>query len=148
MDVMLVTSEAAHISEFALETPTDDIAEFRADGVVVATATGTSGYASRLGAPVFAPEVDAAAVVPVAAFATALDHWVVTLPDSGPLVRARVSREEAAVSLLLDDRDTGTVPPFTDVTVSVTDTLPVLQMPESPSCFQRSDRPPRGDGQQ
>jgi|AntRauTorcE11898_2_1112593.scaffolds.fasta_scaffold12371_2 NAD+ kinase len=148
MDVMLVTSEAAHISEFALETPTDEIDAFRADGVVVATAAGTSGYASRLGAPVFAPEVEAAAVVPVAAFATALDHWVVTLPDSDLLVEARVTREEAAVSLLLDDRDTGTVPPFTDVTVTVTESLPVLTVPQSPSCFQRSERSPRDSRQQ
>lgn len=147
LDVMLVTTEAAHISEFAVETPTDEISEFRADGVVVATAAGTSGYASRLGAPVFAPEVAAAAVVPVAAFATSLDHWVVPLTESEPLIRARVTREEAGVSLLLDDRIDGTVPPFTDVTVSVADWLTVLTTPKSPSCFQRSDRPPRGDAE-
>jgi len=145
MDVMLVTTEAAHISEFAIETPREKIADFRADGVVVATAAGTSGYASRLGAPVFAPEVDAAAVVPVAAFATSLDHWTVPLSRSDPLVRARVTREEAGVSFLLDDRIDGTVPPFTDVTITVADTLSILRMPESPSCFQRDSRPPRGD---
>jgi len=145
MDVMLVTTEAAHISEFAIETPREQIADFRADGVVVATAAGTSGYASRLGAPVFPPEVDAAAVVPIAAFATSLDHWAVPLSRSEPLVSARVTREEAGVSLLLDDRIDGTVPPFTDVTVTVDGSLSILSVPESPSCFQRDARTPRSD---
>lgn len=145
MDVMLVTTEAAHISEFAVETPREEVAEFRADGVVVATAAGTSGYASRLGAPVFAPEVEAAAVVPVAAFATSLDHWAVPLYDGDSLARIQVTREEAGVSLLLDDQIDGTIPPFTDVTVTVDGSLSILGVPESPSCFQCEDRPPRGD---
>lgn len=145
-DVMLVTSEAAHISEFDIETPREEIADFRADGVLVATAAGTSGYARRVGAPVFEPEIDAAAVVPVAPFATALDHWVVSSPERGPLLTARVVRAEAGVSLLVDDRSIGPVPPFTDVTVRVVDEVRILRVPESRSCFARPKRSPRTSG--
>lgn len=147
-DTMLVTSEAAHISEFDVTTPREDVAEFRADGVLVATAAGTNGYASRLGAPVFDPEVDAAAVVPVAAFATSLDHWVLTLPEDDPLLEVRVTREEAAVTLLLDDRVAGTVPPSTPITVDVVDTITVVSTPQSRSCFDRPDYSPREGGMQ
>ncbi|MCU4717807.1 NAD(+)/NADH kinase [Halapricum hydrolyticum] len=142
-DVMLVTEEAAHISEFELETPSDRIAQFRADGFVLATAAGTSGYARRLDAPVFAPETRAAAVVPVAAFATSLDQWVVPVPDHGTVLLAQVAREEAGVTLLVDDRDAGRVPPLTPITIDVVDALRTYRVPESQSCFQPVDGSPR-----
>ncbi|MEF8882916.1 MAG: NAD(+)/NADH kinase [Halapricum sp.] len=143
LDVMLVTEEAAHISEFDLSTPTDDIARFRADGFVVATPAGTAGYARRLDAPVFDPTVEAAAVVPVAPFATSLDSWVVPLSEDEPIVVGRVTREEAAVSLLADDRIVGTVPPNVPVEIGVTDTLTIHRVPESRSCFDTPDGSPR-----
>jgi|GEM_PF-592729 len=142
-DVMLVTEEAAHISEFELETPTDRIAQFRADGFVLATAGGTSGYARRLDAPVFAPETRAAAVVPVAAFATSLDQWVVPVPDRGPVLNGRVAREEAGVTLLVDDRDVGRVPPLTPITIGVVDALRLYRVPEGQSCFAGVEGSPR-----
>ncbi|QSG10014.1 NAD(+)/NADH kinase [Halapricum desulfuricans] len=143
LDVMLVTEEAAHISEFELETPTDRIAQFRADGFVLATAAGTSGYARRLDAPVFGPETRAAAVVPVAAFATSLDQWIVPVPDRGPVLQGRVAREEAGVTLLLDDRDAGRVPPLTSVSIDVVDALRLYRVPESQSCFGGVEGSPR-----
>lgn len=143
LDVMLVTEEAAHISEFELETPTDRIAQFRADGFVLATAAGTSGYARRLDTPVFAPETRAAAVVPVAAFATSLDQWVVPVPDRGTVLQAQVAREEASVTLLVDDRNARRVPPLTPITIDVVDALRAYRVPESQSCFEGIDGSPR-----
>jgi len=142
-DVMLVTEEAAHISEFELETPADRVAQFRADGFVIATAAGTSGYSRRLDAPVFAPETRAAAVVPVAAFATSLDQWVVPTPDSGTVLQAQVAREEAGVTLLVDDRDVGRVPLLTPITIDVVDALRIYRVPESQSCFRPVSGSPR-----
>ncbi|MFW6017524.1 MAG: NAD(+)/NADH kinase [Halapricum sp.] len=142
-DVMLVTEQAAHISEFELETPTERMAQFRADGVVLATAAGTSGYARRLDAPVFAPETRAAAVVPVAAFATSLDQWVVPVPERGPVLQAQIAREEADVTLLVDDRDVGRAPPLTPIEAAVVDTLRVYHVPESQSCFGGIEGSPR-----
>jgi len=142
-DVMVVTEEAAHISEFELETPTDRIAQFRADGFVLATAGGTSGYARRLDAPVFAPETRAAAVVPVAPFATSLDQWVVPVPDRGTVLKGQVAREEAGVTLLVDDRDVGGVPPLTPFTIDAVDALSIYHVPESQSCFAGVEGSPR-----
>lgn len=145
-DITLVTTEAAHISEFALETPTDRIASFRADGVVIATAAGTSGYARRLEVPVFSPAVEAAAVAPIAGFATSLDHWVVPLSTEQPIVTVTVTREEAGVTLLADDRTVGEVPANAPITTDVVDSLPLVRTSESPSCFPTRTRSPRDAG--
>lgn len=142
MDVMLVTQAPAEISEFSVETERDSIAQFRADGVLVASAPGTGGYARRVDAPVVKPELPAAAVVPIAPFATTLDHWLVSTADE-PVVTMTVEREEAVVSLLADDQTVGPVPAYTPISVSATDTVSLLRVPASQSCFQTPRREPR-----
>jgi NAD+ kinase len=139
MDAMLVTAEPAHISEFSVRTPADRVDQFRADGVHVATAAGTSGYARRVDAPVFDPETDAAAVVPVAPFSIYPDHWVVPLRAEGPVVEVTVDREEAAVTLLADDRTVGSVTPHEPITFTAGGSLQLVSVPESQSPFSGSD---------
>jgi len=99
-DVTLVTTEAARISEFSVTDEGDHVGQFRADGVVVATPAGTTGYARRLGTPVVAAETGVVAVAPIAPFATNPDHW--TIGDDR--VRLTVERDEATVRLFADDR--------------------------------------------
>ncbi|WP_440008774.1 ATP-NAD kinase [Halomicrococcus sp. SG-WS-1] len=109
-DAMLVTSEAARISEYAVRTSHSDVDQFRADGVVVATPTGSTGYAYDAGGPAVEPETDVLSVVPVAPFAIHLGNWVL----SGP-VTLSVERDDGEVSLYADDRKVAEVPPRTPV---------------------------------
>lgn len=102
MDVMLVTTEPARISEYGVATGEMRVSQFRADGVVVATPAGSHGYARNADGPLVAPEVDAATVVPVAPFAIDTDHWLLGLTDT---ITLTVERDESDVSLLVDDRD-------------------------------------------
>lgn len=100
LDATAVTAEPADISEYTVATAEETVARFRADGIVVATPAGTGGYARAAGAPVVAPETDVLAVVPIAPFATSIDHWVVPATE----VTVTVERDEAAVEILADDR--------------------------------------------
>lgn len=114
-DAMLVTSEPARISEYAVETAggTD---QFRADGVVVATPAGSLGYARAVGGPVLDPDAGGLAVVPVAAFTVRALSRVVSA--SGALT-VRVERDEGAISLLVDGEMRREVPTRRPVTVRV-----------------------------
>jgi NAD+ kinase len=126
-DVQLVTTEPARISEYAVATAETPVAQFRADGVVVATPAGTHGYAGNAGAPLLAPGSRHVAVVPLAPFVTDSQQWV--LDDDG--LTLRVARDEGDVSLLVDDRDRGVVPPDVAVTVSRGDPFEVVVVPDS-----------------
>ncbi|MFC7142320.1 ATP-NAD kinase [Halosimplex aquaticum] len=131
LDVMLVSAEPAQISEYAVDSGDLRVARFRADGVVLATPAGSSGYASAAGGPVLSPDADAAAVVPVAPFETDTDHWVVPTDD----LSVSVERDETAVHLLADDRVVGTVDPDESVSATPGASLSVAVVDESRSPY-------------
>jgi NAD+ kinase len=114
LDAMLVTAEAARISEYAVRFDDDPVTAFRADGVVVATPLGSPGYGRFAGGPLLAPDAGLA-VVPVAAFATRRDCWVAGGEDG---VTLTVERDEGDVSLVVDGRRVAAVPPGDPVTVT------------------------------
>lgn len=126
-DLMVVTSEAARISEYAVTTATGPVATVRADGIVVATPAGSRGYAAAADAPALSPATDALAVAPVAPFVTDRDQWV--LADEG--LTLRVTRDEGAVSLLVDDREVARIGPDRPVTVARDGGVRVSIVPES-----------------
>jgi len=131
-DAMLVTAKPADISEYSVCAGGEHVARFRADGVVAATPAGSPGYARDAGGPVVTPGLDVLVVVPVAAFATSLDHWV--LP---PEVTVTVEREEAPVEVLSDDRSVGTVPAGEPVALSVAGRVDIVRVPQGVSPFGR-----------
>ena len=131
-DVTAVTTEAAHISEYAVETTTDRVGQFRADGVTLATPAGSPGYARRIGGPVLAPAAAIGVVVPIAPFQTNPDHWVVSLDG----LSVSVERDEATVALYADGDEVATVACGGAVSLRRVGTLRVAVLTESCSRFR------------
>lgn len=105
MDVTLLRSEPAKISEYAVTDEGETIGRFRADGVVAATPLGSGAYARAAGGPVIGTRAGVV-VVPIGPFSTRQDNWV-----RQPPLTLWVARDEGPVTLSLDDRETRTVPP-------------------------------------
>jgi NAD+ kinase len=97
LDVTLVTTQAAEISEFSVRAESVSVDSFRADGVVVATPAGSTGYARAVDGPILSAGTGLVAV-PVAPYATVADSWVLRPP-----IRLGIERDDADVSLVLDD---------------------------------------------
>lgn len=125
VDVMVVTSDPGSISEFRIVSGTE-IGEVRADGVVVATPAGSHGYARSAGGPRLRPGVDAASVVPVAAFSMSSDRWVVGLDTPVEIT----SERDVPVSLLVD-HERRHLRPNRTVTVSAVDAVNLV-VPDDP----------------
>ncbi|WP_439025872.1 ATP-NAD kinase [Haloarchaeobius sp. DT45] len=126
-DVTLVTAEPARISEYAVRSRDHLVSQFRADGVVVATPTGSRGYAKAAGGPALEPGTGTAVVVPIAPFAIQSNHWVVADDE---LVLS-VERDEGVVSLRVDDRALREVDPDVSVSLSAGPSLTLLCTPQS-----------------
>lgn len=137
-DVTLL-ADATGISEYAVETGDDGerqpVDRVRADGVVVATAAGSQGYAHDAGGPCLGPDVAATSVVPVGPFTVDRDRWVLTLP-----VWVTVEREESAVSLSADGRRAWRVTPGAAVTVSRGGSMSLVAVDARRAHFRRADR--------
>ncbi|WP_338728096.1 ATP-NAD kinase [Haladaptatus sp. DJG-WS-42] len=125
-DVMLVTTEPARISEYAISSMGERVAEFRADGVVVATPAGSHGYARAAGGSVVAPS-ELASIVPISPFAIDRSHWVLPMAD----LSVSVVRDEAEVELLADTRRELIVPTGMSVAISTAAALSVAVVPET-----------------
>jgi NAD+ kinase len=81
--------------ECAVEIDGRFVYAMRADGLIVATPTGSTAYALSTGGPIIAPEVPAFALVPIAPHA--LTHRPIAIPDRST-VEITVSRgRDAAV---------------------------------------------------
>ncbi|MFB6223248.1 MAG: ATP-NAD kinase [Haloarcula sp.] len=130
-DVTLVTADAARISEFEITLTADRIGQFRADGVTIATAAGSPGYAHRIGGPILTPSTQAV-VVPIAPFATDPDHWVLPISD----LSVSVERDEATVVLLTDDQRSQTVGYDEEITASLAPSVRVAVVDQSRSRFE------------
>lgn len=100
LDVVLMTDEPARISEYTLFREGRSIDRFRADGIVITTPAGSTGYARAAEGPVLAPGTDVVAAVPIAPFAIDTDAWI--LPAGSLAVR--VERDDTAVEVRFDGR--------------------------------------------
>jgi NAD+ kinase len=79
-DVVVNRGALGSLIEYAIDIDDRFVFAMRADGVIVATPTGSTAYALSAGGPILAPEVPAFALVPVAPHA--LTHRPIAVPDS------------------------------------------------------------------
>ncbi|EMA39857.1 NAD(+)/NADH kinase [Halobiforma nitratireducens] len=128
-DVTLVTDEPARISEYGVHTDESrhrrGVDSFRADGVVVATAAGSRGYASALEGPLLSPAIDGVVVAPIGPFSTDTSRWVLSPP-----VSLSVERDEGSVTVVADGRSVGTVSADDVITVAAGGTLRTVTVPD------------------
>lgn len=64
-DIVLTKGEIARMGEFGVELEGKLVARFRADGVIVATPTGSTAYSLAANGPILTPDVDAMVVTPI-----------------------------------------------------------------------------------
>ena len=81
--------------ECAIEIDGRFVYAMRADGVIVATPTGSTAYSLSTGGPIISPQVPAFALVPIAPHA--LTHRSIAVPDSSTIEITVSSGRDAAV---------------------------------------------------
>ena len=64
-DVVLKTRDVFRMGRFAVRADGARVTEYRADGLILATPTGTSAYNLAAGGPIVHPAVDALILTPI-----------------------------------------------------------------------------------
>lgn len=96
-EAVIITSRPAKISQFRIHVDGKLMEDFRADGVVFATPTGSTAYAMSAGGPIVDPRVDAIIIVPLAPYKLSARPWVVPASSSITLELLREDKESMVV---------------------------------------------------
>jgi NAD+ kinase len=122
-EIAFLTASPAKMIEFEIMVDGSLMEDFRADGVIIATSTGSTAYAMSAGGPIVDPRVDAIVLVPMAPFKLSSRPWVIP-GDSEIDVRLKLPEKEA---LVVVDGQTSTV-------ISSKDSV-VVRKAETPARF-------------
>jgi NAD+ kinase len=80
-DVVVSRGATASMVELRVDVDDDFVANLRADGLIVATPTGSTAYALSAGGPILHPSIGGWVVVPIASHT--LSNRPIVLPDAG-----------------------------------------------------------------
>lgn len=118
-DVVLDKAVSQHIIRIAIAANGEDLVEYRADGVIVATPTGSTAYTFSAGGPLVDPELSALCVTAVAPH-NLFDRPIVF----GPTTTLNLTvRGERSARIHSDGRDNGMIDPGDSVEIGVGDTV-------------------------
>jgi len=118
-EVVLMTASPAKMIEFEIIVDGALMEDFRADGVIIATSTGSTAYAMSAGGPIVDPRVDAIVLVPMAPFKLSSRPWVI--PGKSIIeVKLKLPMKEALV--VVDGQSTTTISANDTVVISKADT--------------------------
>jgi NAD+ kinase len=122
-EVALMTASPAKMIEFEIIVDGSLMEDFRADGVIIATSTGSTAYAMSAGGPIVDPRVDAIVLVPMAPFKLSSRPWVIP-GDSTIEVKLKLQMKDALV--VVDGQSMATI--------SINDNL-IIRKADTPARF-------------
>jgi NAD+ kinase len=96
MNDVVVRSSATSMVELRVEVDNQFVANFRADGLILSSPTGSTAYALSAGGPLLHPSVAGWLLVPIAPHM--LSNRPIVLPDSGEVTIEVVSGREISVN--------------------------------------------------
>lgn len=127
-EVALLTASPAKMIEFEIMVDGSLMEDFRADGVIIATSTGSTAYAMSAGGPIVDPRVDAIVLVPMAPFKLSSRPWVI---PGGSIIEVKLKLPMKEALVVVDGQST--------TTISVNDTV-VISKAETPARFVKVGR--------
>lgn len=95
-DVVLSRGQTASMIELRIQAGGEPVANIRADGIIVATPTGSTAYSLSAGGPILHPSIAGWVLVPIASHT--LSNRPIVLPDRGEVSLEIVAGRDASVN--------------------------------------------------
>ncbi|UCD13251.1 MAG: NAD(+)/NADH kinase [Thermoplasmatales archaeon] len=114
-EVTVQTDRIAKILYLKLFVDDDLIETMGADGIIVATPTGSTSYSLSVGGPIMDPTVNAMIIAPLAPFKLSARPWIIPLDKN---VRMQLLGKSKESKLVIDGRVAVPVTPKSDIIVT------------------------------
>lgn len=115
-DIVLMPGDVAHMIEFATEIDGQFMSSQYADGLIIATPTGSTAYALSGGGPILQPSLEAIALVPM--FPHTLSARPIVISSDSLITITIASSNETSPRLSCDGQARITIPPGASIHVS------------------------------
>ncbi len=133
-DAVLNKEAIARISTFSIALAGKKVAEFRADGVIVSTPTGSTAYNLSAGGPILHPALPALVLTPICPHS--LTQRPLVVPDSIPVELHVIDRgRKDGVFLTLDGQQGFPISPDVPVQVHASEAMVTLLRPPEADYF-------------
>src|SRR6202158_2258615 len=97
-ELVVSKSAIARLNHFELFVDAEFVSSYKADGLIIATPTGSTAYSLGAGGPILKPDVDAFVITPVSPHG--LTHRPVVVRDTVEIeIQVKTGQEEAYLSL-------------------------------------------------
>ena len=96
-DIIIAKMDIGRSIRLAVSVAGERFVSWAADGIIVATSTGSTAYSFSAGGPVVSPRIDCIVVTPVSAHGL-FDRTIVVPPDEGVSVRVLPDGDAASLS--------------------------------------------------
>ncbi|HDO19653.1 MAG TPA: sugar kinase [Thermoplasmatales archaeon] len=117
-EITIQTANIAKLIEFSILVEDELIEKIRADGIIVATPTGATGYALSVGGPIVDPLVEAVVIAPIAPFKLSARPWIIPYRKR---ICVELSEKSKDGKLVIDGKSTYSVSPNQRVCVTLSE---------------------------
>ena len=114
-EVTVQTARIAKMIYLQLAVENELLETFGADGVIIATPTGSTSYALSVGGPILDPSVNAMVIAPLAPFKLAARPWVVPL---GKKIGVKLLYKSKETKIVIDGESPQNVTPDSNIVIT------------------------------
>ncbi len=114
-EVTVQTSQIAKIMYLKIFIEDELIGTMGADGIIVATPTGSTSYALSVGGPIMDPAVDAMVIAPLAPFKLSARPWIIPLDKT---VKIAILAKSKKTQIVVDGRYNTPVTSESDIQIT------------------------------
>ena len=114
-EVTVQTARIAKMIYLQVQVENELLETFGADGVIIATPTGSTSYALSAGGPILDPSVNAMVIAPLAPFKLAARPWVVPLDKK---IGVKLLYKSKETKIVIDGESPQKVTPDSDIVIT------------------------------
>lgn len=114
-EVTIQTARIAKMIYLQLTVENELLETFGADGVIIATPTGSTSYALSAGGPILDPSINAIVIAPLAPFKLAARPWVVPL---GKKIGVKLLYKSKETKIVIDGESPQNVTPDSNIVIT------------------------------